>query len=81
MTGKIAPCIVASGGNCCMLRRYMYFVSNLAVDKRVVSTYFGNIAFAYEDYGLPYCFMASVFNTGIDEPSGYSKKTMEEIGQ
>ena len=57
------------------------FVSNQAVDKRVVSTYFGNIAFAYEDYGLPYCFMASVFNTGIDEPSGYSKKTMEEIGQ
>ena len=39
------------------------FVSNQAVDKRVVSTYFGNIAFAYEDYGLPYCFMASVFNT------------------
>ena len=29
------------------------FVTNIAIDKRVVSTYFGNIAFAYEDYGLP----------------------------
>ncbi len=36
------------------------FVTNIAIDKRVVSTYFGNIAFAYEDYGLPYCFSASV---------------------
>lgn len=55
------------------------FATNAAIDKRVVSTYFGNIAFAYEDYGLPYCFMASVFNTGIDQPNGYSKDTMEEI--
>ncbi len=55
------------------------FATNAAIDKRVVSTYFGNIAFAYEDYGLPYCFMASVFNTGIDQPNGYSKETMEEI--
>ena len=54
-------------------------VSNQAVDKRVVSTYFGNIAFAYEDYGLPYCFMASLFNTGINEPNDYSQETMEAI--
>ena len=53
---------------------YMYLFPMQAVDNRVVSTYFGNIAFAYEDYGLPYCFMASVFNTGIDEPSGYSEE-------
>ena len=50
-----------------------------AVEKRVVSTYFGNIAFAYEDYGLPYCFMASLFNTGINEPDDYNEKTIEEI--
>lgn len=55
------------------------FVSQIALDKRVVSNYFGNIAFAYEDYGLPYCFMASLFNTGIDEPNGYSKETMDKI--
>lgn len=55
------------------------FASNMAVEKRVVSTYFGNIAFAYQDYGLPYCFMASVFNTGINEPNGYDEKAIEKI--
>lgn len=48
-------------------------------DQRVISNYFGNIAFAYEDYGFPYCFSASLFNTGINEPSGYSEETMAEI--
>lgn len=55
------------------------FVTNIAIDKRVVSTYFGNVAFAYEDYGLPYCFSASLFNTGISEPNGYTKKAMAKI--
>ena len=54
-------------------------ISDLAVEKRVVSTYFGNIAFAYEDYGLPYCFMASLFNTGINEPNDYNEETIAEI--
>lgn len=56
-------------------------VTALAVEKRVVSNYFGNIAFAYEDYGLPYCFSASMFNTGISEPSGYSEEAVNEITQ
>ncbi|MDR1018084.1 MAG: LTA synthase family protein [Lachnospiraceae bacterium] len=50
-----------------------------AIDKRVISTYFGNIAFAYEDYGLPYCFFTSLVNTGIKEPDGYSKKAIDDI--
>ena len=53
--------------------------SNAAVENRVVSTYFGNIAFAYEVYGLPYCFMASLFNTGISEPNDYSEETIAQI--
>ncbi|MFV0363367.1 MAG: LTA synthase family protein [Suipraeoptans sp.] len=56
-----------------------FLVSNFAIENRVISTYFGNIAFAYEDYGLPYCFMTSIFNTGINEPNGYSQEAMSEI--
>lgn len=63
---------------CCILYT---FVTNAAIDKRVVSTYFGNIAFAYEDYGLPYCFSASLFNTGISEPNEYTKKKMAKINK
>lgn len=55
------------------------YLTDEAIDKRVISNYFGNIAFAYEDYGFPYCFSASLFNTGINEPSGYSEQTMDEI--
>lgn len=56
-------------------------LTDFAIDKRVVSNYFGNIAFAYEDYGFPYCFSASVFNTGISQPNGYNEETMEKISE
>ena len=42
-------------------------VTQLALEKRVLSNYFGNIAFAYEDYGYPYCLATTIFNTGISE--------------
>ena len=70
--------LLALGGVVVCFGAYM-FLTDLALDKRVISNYFGNIAFAYQDYGLPYCFMASVFNTGINEPNGYSEETMKEI--
>ena len=54
-------------------------LTDVAIDRRVISNYFGNIAFAYEDYGFPYCFSASLFNTGINEPAGYSEETMVQI--
>ena len=31
----------------------------------VLSTFFGNLAYAYEDYGVPYCFVNTWLNTGI----------------
>ena len=42
--------------------------TRLALDKRVLSNYFGNIAFAYQDYGYPYCLATTIFNTGISCP-------------
>ena len=59
----------------------MSLVTDFAIEKRVLSNYFGNIAFAYEDYGLPYCFAASLFNTGISEPNSYNGYTMSKITQ
>lgn len=53
--------------------------TKLALDKRVLSNYFGNIAFAYEDYGYPYCLATTVFNTGIGFPRGYSEESVEKI--
>ena len=58
-----------------------FVVTDIALDKRVISNYFGNIAFAYEDYGFPYCFMSSVFNTGISQPNGYSEEMIAQISE
>lgn len=53
--------------------------TRLCLEQRVLSTYFGNIAFAYEDYGLPYCFFCSLLATGMDEPYNYSEETIQAI--
>lgn len=54
-------------------------ITRLALEKRVLSNYFGNIAFAYEDYGYPYCLATTVFNTGISCPRDYSEQAIKEI--
>lgn len=53
--------------------------TKLALEKRVLSNYFGNIAFAYEDYGYPYCLATTLFNTGISCPREYSEETIAKI--
>lgn len=44
-----------------------------------VSTFFGNLAYAYEDYGVPYCFINTWLNTGIQKPRDYDEKTVKAI--
>lgn len=53
--------------------------TKLALEKRVLSNYFGNIAFAYQDYGYPYCLATTIFNTGISCPRDYSEESIEKI--
>lgn len=53
--------------------------TKLALEKRILSNYFGNIAFAYEDYGYPYCLATTIFNTGIEMPRDYSEASMDKI--
>ena len=76
-TGKMHR-VIALGGVAASFGVCMWLTEE-AIDKRVISNYFGNIAFAYEDYGFPYCFSASLFNTGINKPGGYSEETMAGI--
>lgn len=54
-------------------------VTQLALEKRILSNYFGNIAFAYEDYGYPYCLFTTIFNTGISQPRDYSEAEIRRI--
>ena len=54
-------------------------ITQLALEKRVLSNYFGNIAFAYEDYGYPYCLGVTIFNTGISCSRDYSETEIKRI--
>jgi phosphoglycerol transferase MdoB-like AlkP superfamily enzyme len=51
----------------------------LMINTGVMSTFFGNLAYAYRDYGMPYCFINTWLNTGIHKPSNYSKKNVLNI--
>ena len=53
--------------------------TQLALEKRVLSNYFGNLAFAYEDYGYPYCLAVTIFDTGISCPRDYSEQEITRI--
>ena len=54
-------------------------VTRVCQDTGVVQTYFGNLAQGYLDNGYAYGFAMSVVGRGMNEPSGYSEKTVEKI--
>lgn len=58
---------------------FLFLSTKVALGFNVIASYFGNIAFAYEDYGFPYCFSNTLLNTGIDKPKGYSEEKIESI--
>lgn len=45
----------------------------------VLSDSFGNIADAYQAYGVPYCFVSGIIDTGIQKPKGYSDEYVQQI--
>lgn len=54
-------------------------VTGVCQNAGVVQTYFGNLAQGYLDNGYAYGFAMSVVGRGMNEPSGYSEKTVEKI--
>jgi len=54
-------------------------ITKICIETRVLSSYFGNIANAYEDYGFPYCFWCTVLARGIDCPNNYSESEIKSI--
>ena len=53
--------------------------TNIAISQNWVSTHFGNLGYAYRDYGLPYCFMNTWLNTGISAQPDYSREKILSI--
>ena len=51
----------------------------LGMETGLVAVRFGNIGQAFLDYGFPYCFASSIFNTGISKPKTYDSETVAMI--
>lgn len=49
-------------------------LTKVALRTGVVSRYFGNIAYAYQEYGVPYCFTVTFVDRGIRKPAGYTQE-------
>lgn len=45
----------------------------------LLSTFFGSLPYAYNDYGVPYCFINTWLNTGISKPVGYSEDAVKAL--
>ena len=75
--GKINKLIsLVAIGSCFM---WLPMVTEAAVNKEILSTYFENIALGYEEYGFVYGFSTSVVGTGMSKPVNYSEETISEI--
>lgn len=53
--------------------------TSVMINTNRVETFFGNLAYAYKDYGVAYCFINTWLNTGISKPEGYSEEMMLDI--
>lgn len=55
-------------------------VTGLLLHFQILAVHFGNIAYAYLDYGFPYCFTSTALNTGINQPFNYSQQSIRKLG-
>ena len=54
-------------------------MTSFMINSGRVETFFGNLAYAYRDYGVVYCFTNTWLNTGISKPEGYSQESILDI--
>lgn len=63
----------------CMCAILIWSLTKVAVETKTVSDNFGNLAYAYNDYGFAYCFSNSIIDVGISKPKNYSERAVHDI--
>ncbi len=53
--------------------------TSIMIKTEKIETFFGNLAYAYRDYGVVYCFTNTWLNTGISKPDNYSEEMIKGI--
>jgi len=64
---------------CGLLLFLCLLLTDIGMAAGLLDRNFGNLAQAFHENGLPYCFMNSVLNTGIERPDNYSSETMGKL--
>ncbi len=55
------------------------FVTQASLDLDILTSYFGNLAQGYLDYGYVYGFATSAFDRGMSQPAGYTQSSIKQI--
>lgn len=63
----------------CMSLIVVVTLTKVAVSTQTISDNFGNLAYAYNDYGFAYCFSNSIIDVGIGKPRNYSEDVIKDI--
>lgn len=64
---------------CVALLGLCLLFTQLGLATKILDRNFGNLANAFHENGLPYCFMSSLLNTGVARPDGYSPEQVTSI--
>lgn len=64
---------------CGLLLMLCLVLTDIGMAAGLLDRNFGNLAQAFHDNGLPYCFMNSILNTGVERPDNYSSETMGNL--
>ena len=64
---------------CGLLFVLCFVLTDIGMAAGLLDRNFGNLAQAFHDNGLPYCFMNSLLNTGVERPEDYSEETMGDF--
>lgn len=65
--------------SCFVVIMLLLIVKTPFIKVGAISDDYDNLAEAYEEYGLPYCFVSSVVGLGVDEPEEYNKIVIDEV--
>lgn len=71
--------LIMAGLSVTLIVMTIFFLRNKSNSVQALSTNYTNISEAYENYGFVYCFTNSIVDTGISEPEGYSKESVDAI--
>ena len=78
-TPKRKPRLLTAISLVAVVAIFMASSTTFLVRAQALSSHFGNLADAYNDYGFAYCFSRSFIDRGIEKPDNYSEEEVAQV--